>query len=169
MTSRAFVFVFVFASNHRPNLEHGWLRKCVSGHFTRIRRLVIAVITLPPPAIGWSPPHILNFILWRFSPFWSHFLSVSPLGSKRLVAFHLLFWILLNALHDRAQPFGFRTIFRSFIIKIRIQSSCTSNHRSHLIIDNQNQDSKARTYPINHTCPFSPTLPPPQNVVDLSK
>ena len=60
MTSRAFVFVFVFASNHRPYLEHGWLRKCVSGHFTRIRRLVIAVITLPPPAIGWSPPHILE-------------------------------------------------------------------------------------------------------------
>lgn len=58
MTSRAFVFVFVFASNHRPNLEHGGLRKCVSGHFTRIRRLVIAVITLPPPAIGWSPPHL---------------------------------------------------------------------------------------------------------------
>ena len=123
MTSRAFVFVFVFASNHRPYLEHGWLRKCVSGHFTRIRRLVIAVITLPPPAIGWSPPHILNFILWRFSPFWSHFLSFSSLDSKPS-SDHLS-------------------------LELGFQSSCTSDHRSHLIIDNQNQDSKARTYPIN--------------------
>ena len=41
-----FVFVFVFT---RP-------RKCVSGHFTPIRRLVTVVITLVPPAMGWSLP-----------------------------------------------------------------------------------------------------------------
>ena len=34
-------------------------------------------------------------------------------------------------------------------LELGFQSSCTSDHRSHLIIDNQNQDSKARSYPIN--------------------